>query len=406
MDLLFGLGASPETIVLGGERRGNTIRFNDDYTLDEGELVVSQGEISVAAGAVATLGSNLATYSGLNSGLHKTGRGTLDLHGKVTAISVLAGQLGGIGNAGYLGMRDGILAPGDSNGGRVIGELSAETVEFNDAATYSVDVRLGDNGVIADLLNVERLAHLNGNLRVNWIGSAEGVGMGAVLTVPIVQAAEIDGRFAAMTQQQRHLGQGLFFDVLYRDTEVVLRLYRALPGDANGNGIVAPDDYASWAEHNFRSGPEFPQGDFNNDGVVDVRDMNQWLANRFAIVPAMLEDTGSDRAAPRAALAQRATPVAVPVTNDSRMLVDAVMATARPLNQSLRAAVNLEATAVEAVRGRDATMDRRQGFATSSSAERSIVIRRHLATIAANRTGAGNAEVDNALNVDSLFAAW
>lgn len=53
----------------------------------------------------------------------------------------------------------------------------------------------------------------------------------------------------------------------------------AVPGDANGDGLVDGNDYTIWADHFLMTGATLDDGDFNGDGIVDGGDYTLWADN-------------------------------------------------------------------------------------------------------------------------------
>lgn len=56
-------------------------------------------------------------------------------------------------------------------------------------------------------------------------------------------------------------------------------VHLALPGDANGDGVVDTADYTIWADNYLQTSATFFQGDFNGDGIVDAADYTIWADN-------------------------------------------------------------------------------------------------------------------------------
>ncbi len=88
-------------------------------------------------------------------------------------------------------------------------------------------------------------------------------------------AAQSDGSFRGYDSN------GLFRSVSIGASGVQMTNYVALPGDANGDGVVDVSDYNIWNDNKFTSGTDWTTGDFNDDGLTDVSDYNIWNANKF-----------------------------------------------------------------------------------------------------------------------------
>ena len=126
---------------------------------------------------------------------------------------------------------------------------------------------------------------------------------GSTQTVSVLQTTgAIQGKFDSVSN--RHLGNGVFFDLSYDARNVNLDVLTALPGDANGDGSVDATDLGIWQSNRFKLG-SWTDGDFSGDGLVDGSDFNLWRANSFE-GELNLPDRGR---APRAALAARAVTV-------------------------------------------------------------------------------------------------
>ena len=97
-------------------------------------------------------------------------------------------------------------------------------------------------------------------------------------------ATELDWEFTAADSYRSHEGDGLFRIVRYTLDEVQLTNYRALPGDANGDGAVDGQDYIIWNDYKFTAGTDWTTGDFNGDGSTDGADFILWNENKFTSV--------------------------------------------------------------------------------------------------------------------------
>ena len=61
--------------------------------------------------------------------------------------------------------------------------------------------------------------------------------------------------------------------------------YKALEGDANGDGNVDGTDFNIWSANKFTCGTDWTTGDFNGDGCSDGADFGIWNINKFTSVP-------------------------------------------------------------------------------------------------------------------------
>jgi hypothetical protein len=87
--------------------------------------------------------------------------------------------------------------------------------------------------------------------------------------------------FTGLGQDRFHVGSGLFRVLDYDATELDLLNYRALAGDANGDGYVDGSDFNIWNSNKFQAGTDWTTGDFNGDGVTDGSDFSIWNSNKF-----------------------------------------------------------------------------------------------------------------------------
>ncbi len=98
--------------------------------------------------------------------------------------------------------------------------------------------------------------------------------------------AELTWEFGGGNHYRSHEGDGLFRVLTYATDEVRLVNYRALFGDADGDGVVDVSDFNIWNANKFSEGTDWTTGDFNGDGITDVTDFNLWNANKFTSVGA------------------------------------------------------------------------------------------------------------------------
>lgn len=85
---------------------------------------------------------------------------------------------------------------------------------------------------------------------------------------------------------------GLFSNVSQTSTEFRLEHYLAIPGDANGDGLVDASDFNIWNSNKFASGTNWNSGDFNGDGITDASDFNVWNSNKFTSALTVPEASG------------------------------------------------------------------------------------------------------------------
>ncbi|HEY6562926.1 MAG TPA: hypothetical protein VIY86_00390, partial [Pirellulaceae bacterium] len=90
--------------------------------------------------------------------------------------------------------------------------------------------------------------------------------------------------FASNSYFRSYQGEGLFRNLEYDSSAVLLVNYRALPGDANGDLAVDGSDFNIWNNHKFTVGTTWTSGDFNGDGLTDGSDFNIWNEHKFTSV--------------------------------------------------------------------------------------------------------------------------
>ena len=126
----FGAGGGA-TIDLAGNRTIASIKFKDDYTLQNDQLTISTGKVTVESGLIATIDAALISTLGLT----KLGDGTLEVNSTAPATDVVAGTLGGTGTISGLEVLEGAtVSPGTSStallmlGGQAQGATASQVV--------------------------------------------------------------------------------------------------------------------------------------------------------------------------------------------------------------------------------------------------------------------------------------
>ena len=94
----------------------------------------------------------------------------------------------------------------------------------------------------------------------------------------------LDWDFTGASAYRSHEGEGLFRIVDYTSQELSFTNYRALLGDANGDGSVDGADFTIWNENKFTNGTDWTTGDFNGDGITNGLDFTLWNVNKFTSV--------------------------------------------------------------------------------------------------------------------------
>ncbi|HEY6565757.1 MAG TPA: hypothetical protein VIY86_14810, partial [Pirellulaceae bacterium] len=167
-------------------------------------------------------------------------------------------------------------------------------------AQYEAEIDGLTPGTQYDLLLVDGDVDLAGTLTVpvndNGGSYTDPVGPGTLHNfVLILAGGAITGEFDNLTydgstlalsftgsgMDRFHVGSGLFRILDYDPARVDLLNYRALLGDANGDGVVDGSDFGIWNSHKFTTGTDWTTGDFNGDGVTDGSDFGIWNAHKF-----------------------------------------------------------------------------------------------------------------------------
>ena len=193
----------------------------------------------------------------------------------------------------------GLTAVGFSNGAARIAAF-----EQSGAATYEVEIDGTTAGTEYDQLQIAGNATLDGKLAVllNQNGGtyADPAVPGTVDEFVLMVTGNLTGSFdtvvydgAALVPEfgvaadgdfEDHVGAGLFRLVDYSPSDMRLLNYKALPGDANGDGSVDGSDFGIWNANKFLAGTDWTTGDFNGDGSTDGSDFGIWNVNKFTSV--------------------------------------------------------------------------------------------------------------------------
>ncbi len=291
--VVFAPGSSVSTIVTNVSQSVGAMHFRAPYVITSSSpalMTVLSGNITVDAGVSGQIDMSLAAETAAAS-IRKKGAGRLDINGDATQVVVMDGTLGGNGTVNIVKAQSGArVAPGLSAPANEIGQLSATT--YTQEASSTLEIQIGAGGF--DQLNVSGTAHLEGTLEVSNAGYVDPTAPGTIDTFAAVVASTIEGGFDAVTYEgivlpaaggNAHAGNGLFRGVSNSATEIVVYNYKALPGDADGNGIVDGNDFFAWNANKFTSGTDWLSGDFNGDGSTDGSDFILWNANKFTSIP-------------------------------------------------------------------------------------------------------------------------
>jgi hypothetical protein len=272
------------------------------FVNDTGTLTVNAGVTSlIEANAIDFNPSSMNT---INDGLRLQGVARVFAGasiGGTGALIVNNGASLNLENGALVGVRvinQGTTAVGFSTG-------IARALAFTQLPAGTLDVEIDGEfvGTKYDQLQVIGAAMLDGSLDVmiNQNGGmyADPVVAGTVDEFRILIAASVSGRFSNVTydgtllalsfsgggMDRYHVGGGLFRVVDYDPTQVDFLNYRALLGDANGDGTVGGLDFDIWNNNKFTLGTYWATGDFSGDGRTDGVDFGLWNSHKGASVP-------------------------------------------------------------------------------------------------------------------------
>jgi hypothetical protein len=183
--------------------------------------------------------------------------------------------------------------------------------------TLQSDVLVGPGGRLAGGGEIDGSLALEGGIRIDQPGATLDVsgnvelGTTSLLEVGstysqtrgttdlftiLTAAGSLQGEFinAVGNEIDSHLGFGFFLnDVIYTNHAATLEIFAALPGDANGDGLVDGSDFGIWNSNKFLPGTTWTRGDFNHDGVTDGADFGIWNANKFLGGPRIVPEPSS-----------------------------------------------------------------------------------------------------------------
>jgi hypothetical protein len=214
------------------------------------------------------------------------------------AVEIRGGQISGQGTVGGEVLSQGVVVPG--GGGRT-GTLHFEA-SFDQLALGTLALEIGGaaegDTFAQDLVAIDGDTSLAGGLLIDMLDSFwQASQPGTREDFTLLTASNVFGRFSSVAINGRelamavsgegpsppeHAGNGLFVELDYLDDRVVLSSYRALAGDADGDGEVQFADFVSLSNHYGGAG-DWTEGDFNADGEVRFGDFVQ-LSNHYGSV--------------------------------------------------------------------------------------------------------------------------
>ncbi len=274
-----------------------------------GTPVILAGTTDVSGNSMATARVELAGTMNIAAG------GTFNIRGGTeTEPSVVRAAASVVGpgdlvvsasGPGYLRLDDaaGVGADLFNHGhlevGSSPGHASVTSITQSTSGIYEVEIEGLTPSFQYDQLLVGGFANLDGTLEVlvNDNGGAyvDPAVPGTFDQFTLILAADVNGKFDTFTfdgdlmsvsfggvsQDRFHVGAGLFRILDYDPAQMDLLNYRALPGDANGDGDVDGSDFGLWNANKFTCGTDWTTGDFNGDGCSDGSDFGIWNANKF-----------------------------------------------------------------------------------------------------------------------------
>ncbi len=273
-------------------------------------LGLNQSGVLTTAGAVASHLTDLGNGITFRAASQNTINGDLRLSGNflIESGAVFAGTNRlFVDPASTLRIANGAnVGVGITNGGRF--EVGASpglalVAAFSQTAggTYEAEIDGLFVGTNYDQLQVTGSANLAGTLEIliNQNGGAyvDPAVPGTFNAFTLVTAGSVVGDFDQVTYAGVPLvpefgvspsgdfvalaSCGLYRVVDYSGTDVQLINYRAIRGDANGDGFVDGSDFGIWNSNKFTLGTDWSTGDFNCDGLTDGTDFGIWNSNKF-----------------------------------------------------------------------------------------------------------------------------
>jgi hypothetical protein len=253
-------------------------------------------DVSIRTGGVVTLSRDAAMKnlsiteaSGLATGPHQLSvTGSVRIHGEgPDRLPQLALESGGRLETNRLEVQEGVLA---LHGG--LAEIGGYVQEST--GTLAIELYPPATGNQAPRLTVDGITWLDGNLQVT-AGPDYAQPTASIATVKLIESADaVVGSFSL--PPARHLGNGLFVDVLYFENEVRIELLQGAPGDANGDRqfdqfdivqVSAAAKYltgqkANWTEGDWAITPQGGNGVFDQFDIIAALAGGYYLHGRYA----------------------------------------------------------------------------------------------------------------------------
>jgi hypothetical protein len=238
--------ASPQTIQLGGTRQIHSLMVNGHYALVQGNLEILTGEVTVEAGAELTVVGGLASPRDVIKG----GDGVLTVEdGVLSDVMISDGRLEG----NFRVLRDAANVATVSPGGDELGTIQVDRL-FAQIGAGRLEMQIAANGASDRLVLAQ--SNYTGVLSIRPLGDGVEPEPGSFMRWTLIENARRVRRFSTIEyagqalvlnnnqtdHQQVHVEGGLFRHLIYTPTGVDFINYRALAGDANGDGIFGTPD--------------------------------------------------------------------------------------------------------------------------------------------------------------------
>ena len=252
--ILFSSSSGPQQMVdLDGSQTVRTLRVEGDTRLTNGILTVAGDEGTAVGDIQAALAVSADAKLESTSPIEIKGGGTLRIDGESSRLVVSQGAVSGDGTIDSL----------------FVGEESV--LRLRPADTLSVTNELSISG----RLEVEDAAQQTEGSAVLVEAQAIDVS-GSIL---------IDGKQLVSPAEEVHLADGLFAGITIDSQQVAVNTRRAIPGDADGNGVVDFADFLT-VSGGFGAVGDWLAGDFDGNGQVEFADF-LILSNNFGEVSAV-----------------------------------------------------------------------------------------------------------------------
>jgi hypothetical protein len=273
--VVFPALGQTQLIELDGPRQAQTLQVDGDYQLFNGDLQLVSGEITVAENHRLAIAGSLSGPLGLI----KKGAGTLSADLIVASdLLISEGTLEGpIVVTGSVANR-GVMVPGDVTAVQTIhGDLTQ-------GSPGTLRLTLGPDGTNSRVI-VDGIMLYRGVLDLNTAGQdLDPHEPGQFTRWTLLTSSRRSGSFffvdyngerlvfdqTSTALSSLHAGEGLFRRIEYSNTSLRWVNYRAMPGDANGDGAFNSADLVSvFAAGGYENGTamdaDWVTGDWNGD---------------------------------------------------------------------------------------------------------------------------------------------